>query len=299
MVNKNVQHIIKAASQLAIGLEKKTLLVVSDKNMKQEWFNNIPKELKLIIASSDNEILKTFSENPVSKLISFPASNLSRYAKIRSILIGALYKGYITETEKIICVNGSVHNKEPYDSINIINMDSHFKGLKLFRKYVNEYKIQLNVVVAIMDVAIELGEFGREGKPYGAIFIIGDTKKVLSLSKQITINPFRGYREKDRDVKNLTIKDNILEFSKLDGAFVIRGDGVISAASRLLFMPRIKTKICKGLGSRHNAAAHMTQKTDSIGIVVSETSGNITVFANGKLLFQLKQNLLGRKIAIE
>jgi DNA integrity scanning protein DisA with diadenylate cyclase activity len=298
MISKEVKQILQSASELALALGNKTLLIVSDREIKKVWFERIPKKLNLIVASSNEAVLHEFAQDHVSKTIAFPSNNLSRFSKIRSILIAALYKGYIDETEKIVCLNGSIHNKEPFDSVNIINMMSHFRGLKHFRSYVNEYKIQLSVVVALMDIAIELGEFGREGKPYGAIFIIGDTKSVLSLSKQITINPFRGYKEKDRNVKNFSIKEDILEFSKLDGAFVIRGDGIISAASRLLFMPRMKTKVRHGLGSRHNAAAYMTKRTESIGIVVSESTGNITIFAKGKLLFQLKHDLMGRKHSI-
>ena len=83
----------------------------------------------------------------------------------------------------------------------------------------------------------------------------------------------------------------------MDGAFVIRGDGLVRTAGTFLCakadkdqVPRLKKselKIPEGLGTRHVAAATITAKTEATAIVISETDGNIRVFAGGEMVLKI------------
>ena len=55
--------------------------------------------------------------------------------------------------------------------------------------------VQPEVFQAVLHLSLELAEKGREGKPIGTIFVVGDTEKVLPLTKQMIINPFRDTRK--------------------------------------------------------------------------------------------------------
>jgi DNA integrity scanning protein DisA with diadenylate cyclase activity len=123
----------------------------------------------------------------------------------------------------------------------------------------------------------------------GTIFMIGDTKNLLPLSKQLIFNPFRGYPDSRKNIRDPRLKESICEFAKIDGAFILKGDGVVRSAGRLLHIPaRSKVQIAEGLGSRHNAAAYITKKTDSIAVVVSESTGVVSVFIKGRIIFHLE-----------
>jgi DNA integrity scanning protein DisA with diadenylate cyclase activity len=295
MNTKETRTILRIAGTLALEMDIRTVLYMSERKIKKAWLDDQPKEVKVIAALSEDvydassDIVKEYRSIP------FPASKLSRFSKLRSILITALSRGFISDNDKIICVNGSVHNRAPFDSINVIDMSKQFRELKLLREYVSKYGLQMNVMASIMDIAIEIGAFGREGHSIGTIFIVGDSRNVLGFSKQIALNPFKGHKEKDRNIRDHFNKENVLEFCKLDGAFIVRKDGIVSAAARLLFMPRTKVSMLPGLGSRHNAAAYITKKTESVGIVVSESTGSVSVYAEGKQLFQLKTSLKMRE----
>ncbi len=65
-----------------------------------------------------------------------------------------------------------------------------------------------------------------------------------------------------------------------DGAIVIRS-GKIEAAG--CFLPLSYQNIDKSLGTRHRAALGMSESSDAVIIVVSEESGIISLFANGKV----------------
>src|SRR5947209_1583254 len=84
----------------------------------------------------------------------------------------------------------------------------------------------------LLALASEPGLEGREGRPVGALFIVGDSDRVLAQSRQLVINPFRGDPEEDRNVLDARPEETIREFSAIDGAFIIRGGGVILGAGR-------------------------------------------------------------------
>jgi diadenylate cyclase len=61
-----------------------------------------------------------------------------------------------------------------------------------------------------------------------------------------------------------------------DGAAVLRGNR-IAAAGVILPIPAESTDT-RGMGTRHRAAFGVATETDAVGVVVSEETGNITVF---------------------
>ena len=75
----------------------------------------------------------------------------------------------------------------------------------------------------------------------------------------------------------------------LDGAFVIREDGVVLAAGRYLSASEEDVKIPLGLGARHAASAGITSSTKAIALVVSQTSGAVRLFKDGNIVLELHQ----------
>lgn len=63
-----------------------------------------------------------------------------------------------------------------------------------------------------------------------------------------------------------------------DGAVVIRRNR-IAAAGIILPIPA-ESAVTRGMGTRHRAAFGVTTETDAVAVVVSEETGNITVFSN-------------------
>ena len=78
--------------------------------------------------------------------------------------------------------------------------------------------------------------------------------------------------------------ETIKEFSSIDGAFVIRGDGVVESAGSLIQAADYNHTLPSGLGSRHAAAAAVSVATDCIALVVSSSSGQVTLFRRGVMM---------------
>ena len=76
-----------------------------------------------------------------------------------------------------------------------------------------------------------------------------------------------------------------------DGAVIIRSNSIVCAGA--YFPPTERLDIPKQLGSRHRAAIGISEATDSLTVVVSEQTGNISVAVEGYLDLDIsKESLL-------
>lgn len=76
-----------------------------------------------------------------------------------------------------------------------------------------------------------------------------------------------------------------------DGAVIVRSNSIVCAGA--YFPPTERLDIPKQLGSRHRAAIGISEITDSLTVVVSEQTGNISVAVEGYLDLDIsKESLL-------
>jgi DNA integrity scanning protein DisA with diadenylate cyclase activity len=110
------------------------------------------------------------------------------------------------------------------------------------------------------------------------------------MSRQLILNPFQGYEEANRNILDPSLKETVKELSTIDGAFILRGDGVIESCGAFLKTTGQKeSELPQGLGARHHAAAGITAVTDSIAVTVSESTGTVTVFRGGGLITEIEK----------
>ena len=97
-------------------------------------------------------------------------------------------------------------------------------------------------------------------------------------------------RLRDPPRRHLVVPDHG-EVAKLDGAFVLRGDGFIQTAGVFLTAPTTEVSVPRGLGARHLTAAAVTANTNATAVVVSSTDGDVRVFSRGELVLQVDPEL--------
>jgi DNA integrity scanning protein DisA with diadenylate cyclase activity len=143
--------------------------------------------------------------------------------------------------------------------------------------------IREEVFEDVYGLSLELSREGREGKPIGTTFLIGNAPDVMAKSTQLILNPFEGHAPSTRNVTSPEIRETVKELSQIDGAFVIAGDGTIQAAGRYITIDTSRASIPKGLGTRHASVAGITKETPAIGIVLSQSGGKISLFKDGRI----------------
>ncbi len=143
-------------------------------------------------------------------------------------------------------------------------------------------------LMRVIEIATRLSREGREGKPIGTIFVIGDREALDPYLRQLVLNPCEGHPQKSRNIHDDAFFETLREFAVLDGAFVVNSRGVVESAGTYLDAPTSSSRIRSGLGARHTAAAALTAKSDAIAVVISESSGTVTVFHEGKAILELE-----------
>ena len=117
-----------------------------------------------------------------------------------------------------------------------------------------------------------------------------DTEKIEPRTRPLIFNPCKGHAQNVRNIHNPEFFETLRELAALDGAFVVDNRGVVVGAGVYLDAPATKdVKVRRGLGSRHVAAAAITAGASALAVVISESSGSITVFAKGAALLELEK----------
>ena len=215
------------------------------------------------------------------------SGNQSRFSRVKYAFLHAVQKELIRTDSKVVCVLGP-WGKGHLDTITVHDLSLSWSDEFPFDPRPLMAKKSFNTVMAAVDIALDIGALGREGKPVGTILVIGNSKKVLRSSRQAVFNPFKGYPKREKMITNPEVVESIKELSLIDGAVIISTAGVVEAAGRHLDAASPVTKQLRGLGSRHRAAAGITRKTEAVALVVSESTGRVTIFEGGHIVAALE-----------
>jgi diadenylate cyclase len=137
-----------------------------------------------------------------------------------------------------------------------------------------------------IELAVEIAREGREGRRIGTLFTFGDADRVLARSRPLILDPLAGHTEQARQIRDPNLRGTVKELAQLDGAFVVSDEGVVVSACRYLDAMASDVALPYGMASRHLAGASISQVTNAVAIVVSESS-MVRVFDDGKLVAEI------------
>ncbi|MHC4180175.1 MAG: DNA integrity scanning protein DisA nucleotide-binding domain protein [Planctomycetota bacterium] len=177
------------------------------------------------------------------------------------------------------------------DSLSVINLDEHLNRLTARDLRQLETRVPLDTLKIVVDLAVEVGREGREGKPVGTLFVVGDARKVLSCSHSAGFDPVKGYHRKERNLYDARVREGIKEIAQMDGAIIVSADGTVEAACRYVDCSAADVTLSKGLGSRHWAAAAVSRATNAVAVTVSQTNGTVRIFQNGEVVLRVEPYL--------
>jgi len=246
------------------------------------------KQVEMILAIQDETSFQE-ANSVFKKVLRIPNVHFGRINQIKMAVIQALSKGLVKKGDKWVCLSGIPQSKA-LDNLLILEFGKEFEIISSSDLPVLSEIVMPEVFDTILSLALELSSEGKEGrKSVGTIFVLGKHEEVLKYSHPMVINPFQGYPEEERNILDHRLKETVKEFSSIDGAFIFREDGVILAAGRHLDASGENIEIPLGLGSRHRAAAGITNLTDALVIVISEETGEVRIFHHGKIFMEFEK----------
>ena len=219
--------------------------------------------------------------------MSVPAFDLTRMGQIKMATLIAFSQQLLKAGDVFVFLTGVAGRG--IDTLLTMRVGEEFELFQSVGQPQLTEHIRRPVFERVLRLALELAHEGREGKPVGTLFVIGDHREVQKYCLPGRINPFKGYTEKERNILDDSMGDSVKEIAKLDGAFILKGNGVIIAACTTL-RPSVATEpLPQGLGSRHAAAAAITATTRSIAISLSESTGDVRVWRRGAMITEIEK----------
>ena len=252
-------------------------------------FQEIRKKLRrgrLLVASDNPDVQRAVTADDVD-LVQLASSSETRQVQLSQALIEAIADEHLESGDTIIALY-SGYERDAIDSLSVINLHEHLARLTSRDLQRLETKVPLETLRSVVDLAVEIGREGREGKAVGTMFVVGSHRKVQPLSREGVHDNFRGYPRKERELRNPRVRESIKEIAQLDGAFVVSSDGIVQSAGRILVAPARGLTLSKGLGARHWAAAAITKTTPAVAITVSESNGTVRIFQDGRVMLRIE-----------
>jgi DNA integrity scanning protein DisA with diadenylate cyclase activity len=289
-VKQQNRMMVEAGCTIAKKTRSMGVLLYADMFEDYESLAKIGEEKKtaLILAVKDPASFQEAS-SVFKKVLRIPNVPLGRINQIKMAIIQALSKGLVKKGDKWVCLSGIPQSKA-LDNLLVLEFGTEFEIISSSDLPTISEIAMPEVFETLLNLALELSSEGREGrKPAGTIFVLGKHEDVLKFSHPMVINPFQGYPEGERNILDPRLKETVKEFSSIDGAFIIREDGVILAAGRHLDASGENIEIPLGLGSRHRAAAGITSLTNALAIVISEETGGVRIFHHGKIFMEIEK----------
>ena len=281
---------VETACSISKKTHSKGVLLYGDMIDDYEGLAKISQEKKVdfILALKDRTSFQE-ATSVFEKAFLIPDVPLGRINQVKMAVIQALSRNLVHHGDKWVCLSGIPQTKA-LDNLLLLEFGKEFEIVSSSELPVLSEIVMPEVFEAILTLALELSTEGKEGrKPVGTIFVMGKHEDVLKYSHPMVINPFQGYPENERNILDHRLKETVKEFSSIDGAFIIREDGIILAAGRHLDASGDTIEIPLGLGSRHRAAAGITRLTDALAIVISEGTGSVRIFHHGKIFMEIEK----------
>ncbi len=287
---KVTRNLVNTAIELYQTHRASALILCADALTKTTHLHRLMKETKLIVVTRHAARFQGYRKR-LHGLIPLPGSALDRTAPIRLSILLALARGLIGTRDLVVCLSGEP-GSDVLDTLLILDVAREHELVVSPEKISFPKDLNPEVLERVIDIAADLAAEGREGHAIGTIFVVGDTENVLRYCKQLVINPFFGYDDANRNILDPVMEETIKEFSAIDGAFIVRGDGVIHSAGTYLRPPRAGDALPGGMGTRHEAAAAITASTDAVAVALSQSTGKISIFRGGALITIIDRPLL-------
>jgi len=226
------------------------------------------------VAAGMNSVFVEMSEMPVyDKISQTLLKSISEEQLAPGSRVAALYSGFEA---------GSL------DSISIIDLDDHLGRLTVRDLQQLGTRVPLDTLQTVVNLALEIGREGREGKPVGTFFVVGDSARVRKMCHVTGFDPVKGYSRKERNLKSSRVREGIKEIAQMDGAIIVAADGTVEAAAQYVDASAADITLSKGLGARHWAAAAISRATKAVAVAVSESSGTVRIFQNGEVVLRIE-----------
>jgi DNA integrity scanning protein DisA with diadenylate cyclase activity len=284
--------LLQAARQLVQALPADTVLLLTETDLDWEAVREHLDGCRLLVAAEDGPLTERLKSYPKLDVLDIDPGPTPTHERMSLALLEAIRSDKLRQGADVIALYNGIEvnpdRPEPVDTLSVIHLGEHLERLSAQDLRKLDTQVPLETLRAVVDLAVEIGREGREGHPVGTMFVVGDTRKVLTMCRPMNFNPFRGYSNAEKDIRDPSVREQIKDIAQLEGGILIRRDGVAVAAAMRIDAPDKGFTLSMGLGTRHAAAAAVSKSTKAIAVTVSQSSGTVRLFQNGEVVLHIE-----------
>ncbi len=285
-LTERFEAIIVTAVGLTETLTADAILLLLDGPVDWQRLVKLTGGARLLLAADDAVKLAGATDAGLDSVL-LDMGDRTVSARLEQSLLEAVADDLLEPGARVVAVY-SAFDEVSVDSISIIRLGEHLGRLTVRDLQQLETSVPLDTLQTVVNLAIEIGREGREGKPVGTLLVVGDARKVLAMSRSSGFDPVKGYSRKERNLKSARVREGIKEIAQVDGAIIVSADGIVEAAARYIDASAVDVTLSKGLGSRHWAAAAISRATRAVAVAVSETNGTVRIFQKGEVILRIE-----------
>jgi diadenylate cyclase len=285
-LGKQFVMMFELAVNLAVTSEAEAVLLMIEGACDWDQIRAREDAFKTVVSVEHTEQLALAREAGLTAvMVEMPGAPTDE--KLTQAMVECVVEEYLTQGATVVALY-SGFDEEKIDSLSLVQLKENLGRLTAKDLRLLETSVPLETLREVVDLAVEIGREGREGKPVGSMFIVGDHRKVLSQCHEAGFDPVKGYSREQRNLHDPRIRESLKEVAQLDGAFIISAEGYVERAAQYIDTSPVSLTLSKGLGSRHWAAAAISKNTRAIAIVVSESTGTVRIFQNGQIVLRIE-----------
>lgn len=271
---------------LVSAAEADSLILVTDDPLDWDELGKQCRDVTTVIASIDDSVLEAAADAGFNIVeIDIPESTV--HEQLTQSVLDSVAKEYVQPGATIVSIYAGF-DRENIDTISVFKLNERLGRLTARDLKRLETKVPLETLKVVVDLAVEVGREGREGKPVGTMFIVGDHRRVIEQSQAAVWDAVKGYARKDRSLFDHRVRESVKEIAQMDGAFIVAADGTVESTCRIVDTAPIELSMSHGLGTRHYAAAAISKNTKAISVVVSQSNGTVRIFQNGQIVLRIE-----------
>lgn len=281
---EETRQLVNAAFDLARSLGIKKLVVQADEISDQRLVDTLRRDERVIWVVRHRKRIPV-SDPSKDVVLEMPPASLNRLSQINFALFLSALNRHLDPDERVLGLSG-VAGSQRLDTLVIANISRDFPWMRHHR---SELAVTRQLA-RILEIALQFAREGREGSAIGTTFVLGDPNELKPYLRQLILNPLKGHVRAARSVHNIDFLETLRELSAMDGGFVVDRRGVVlSAGTYLNASVRQASRLRSGLGARHAAALAITSVTEATAVVVSESSGTVSLYDGGETVLELER----------
>ncbi len=277
------RELVKSAFSLARALGIKTLVVQADEISDTRLIETLRADERVIwVARARKQI--PISDPSKDVVLAMPDAMLNRLSQLNLALFLAALNRHLGPDEKVLGLSG-VTGSQRLDTLVIAKPARDYPWLQ-------HHKSEVAVtrhLARLLEIALRFARESREGSSIGTTFVLGARRALSPHLRQLMLNPLKGHSQAARSIHNPDFLETLRELAAVDGAFVVNSRGVVDSAGTYLNASVGQERLSPGLGARHAAALAITTVTDATAVVISASSGTVSVYDSGVTVLELER----------